>query len=91
MLSSHHNRNHKPSDGRPHPCHPCGEAFLFHKDLARHEKSQKHRRRVGTAGSASADRLYCPDPGCRFHVQGMSRKDNLRRHQRKKHPELESA
>ncbi|CAI6337161.1 unnamed protein product [Periconia digitata] len=69
-----HEKTHLNRSERPHKCSLCREAFLYPKDLTRHQN--KHAPTQGT--------LYCDVPGCTS--DGFSRRDNLLRHQRRQHP-----
>ncbi|KAF2877341.1 hypothetical protein BDV95DRAFT_143226 [Massariosphaeria phaeospora] len=72
-----HLKTHLDRSERPHKCEVCHEGFLYPKDRNRHQRT--HSR-----SSSPQATLYCPHPGCN-NIDGFSRRDNLMRHQRKKH------
>ncbi|KAF1836957.1 hypothetical protein BDW02DRAFT_566548 [Decorospora gaudefroyi] len=74
---SRHQRTHLTGPERPHRCHTCPMSFLFRKDLLRHSRTHQD-------GPDSPFR--CPVSSC-SHTAGFSRKDNLRRHIRRWHPD----
>jgi hypothetical protein len=75
-VCSRHRKKHLSPSERPHMCSvpDCGRGFLYPKDLERHQA--RHRQLASIA---------CSFPGCR---SVFGRRDNLLRHQRKKHPDL---
>lgn len=71
-LSRHLKRHEK-----PFRCPECNDGFRYRKDLRRHQGS-KHR------SSSSNTKIYaCPVAGCDFDTD---RKDNCKRHVKKRHP-----
>lgn len=67
----HHERNHRV---RQHACSVCDKAFVFHKDLRRHEKTHEQERHI-----------FCMNVGCRYHTIGFQRNDHLKRHMQNVH------
>ncbi|KAH7382392.1 hypothetical protein DE146DRAFT_226199 [Phaeosphaeria sp. MPI-PUGE-AT-0046c] len=78
-----HKKTHLGSSERPHQCEHCHEGFLYPKDLARHQK--KHIDQP-----SDKNNFYCEFRGCN-NLEGFSRRDNLLRHQRKKHSAMVAA
>lgn len=74
-MASRHSGNHLNQSERPHVCHDCPLSFLTPKDLRRHEAVHKGPLLV-------VPTFHCQYPGC-TNDKGFSRKDNLRRHQKK--------
>lgn len=72
-----HMKTHLDDSQRSHKCPVCSKGFLYPKDVARHEKTHDE-------SLSSQTQLYCHIPGC-TSSDGFSRRDNLLRHQRKKH------
>ena len=60
----------------------CPESFRYAKDLRRHLNSNKH---------AALKSFFCPEASCEFFWNGSTRKDNITRHMRKKHPDSAAA
>jgi len=77
-----HRKTHLDRSERPHLCNTCNEGFLYPKDLQRHQR--KHNQQ-----SAQVT-YFCNYPGC-HDLNGFSRRDNLLRHQRNKHPAIVAA
>ncbi|KAF1913425.1 hypothetical protein BDU57DRAFT_356113 [Ampelomyces quisqualis] len=73
-----HKKTHLDSSQRPHRCNLCNEGFLYPKDLARHQRRHIEQPSVKNT-------FHCSHPGC-DNLEGFSRRDNLLRHQRKRHP-----
>ncbi|KAF2198436.1 hypothetical protein GQ43DRAFT_422418 [Delitschia confertaspora ATCC 74209] len=74
-LRRHQRTRHLERNERPHKCTTCGEGFLYPKDLDRHKRTHGDGQTL----------LHCDIPGCRSS-KGFSRRDNLLRHLRQKHP-----
>ena len=78
-------RRHTVTHTLPHKCpHTnCKHAFAMRKDLDRHLATRKHRN---APGSGKPPKYYtCEVEGCKYHLEGFSRRDNLLRHTRKVH------
>ncbi|KAH9871798.1 hypothetical protein J1614_006055 [Plenodomus biglobosus] len=79
-----HQRIHQSESERPHKCSVCDQAFLYPKDLHRHESTHE---------GANKSKYYCEAPMCSSGPggSGFSRLDNLHRHMRHNHPDLASS
>lgn len=73
--------------GRPENCHcdRCNVTFEYVKDLNRHSMAVHGM----TISGEPAPKYFCPVGGCEYSERGSkshTRKDNLNRHIRAKHP-----
>ncbi|KAF2805424.1 uncharacterized protein BDZ99DRAFT_395743 [Mytilinidion resinicola] len=74
-----HTKLHLDKSERPYKCLSCSEAFIYPKDLDRHQRT--HRTLP-----VPQQKMHCPIRGC-SNTEGFSRKDNFTRHMRKQHPD----
>ncbi|KAF2260703.1 hypothetical protein CC78DRAFT_385907 [Lojkania enalia] len=72
------NRHQKKHNERPYKCSFCDQAFLYPKDRIRHERTHNQI-------SSPQPTVFCKVAGC-SNDTGFSRRDNLLRHHRNKHP-----
>ncbi|OCL04811.1 hypothetical protein AOQ84DRAFT_225550 [Glonium stellatum] len=78
-------RRHTTTHTLPNKCpHAnCNYAFAMRKDLDRHLATRKHRNAPG--GSDPPKYYVCGFEGCKYNLEGFTRRDHLLRHTRKVH------
>ncbi|PSN73534.1 hypothetical protein BS50DRAFT_569056 [Corynespora cassiicola Philippines] len=78
-------RRHWKEHQKPYMCERCPKAFRFKRDLKRHQKIHNIYHKDGNQ-IRPGDYTMCPYTGCKYHLQGFSRRDNYLRHVRNQHP-----
>jgi hypothetical protein len=70
-----HLKTHLDGSEQPHKCSVCEKGFLYPKDRDQHQRTH----------SSTQLNFFCQEPGCN-NSHGFLQRDDLRRHQRMKHP-----